>query len=230
MPGAGPADSAGAGRRGGPDVGGPDALGPAPARRRAAMAGHAGDGSTARALLADERDGVRSSALAALARAGALTPSDLRRAFGDRSAVVRRRACDLAGRYRRRAHVGDLRRALGDPVADVAEAAAFALGEMGGGSRLTCAALAAVAGEHPDAMCREAAVAALGALGRPEGLGAVLRATRDKAAVRRRAVIALAAFEGTEVAAALTLALADPDWQVRQAAEDLVGGQESSRS
>ena len=49
----------------------------------------------------------------------------------------------------------------------------------------------------------------------------MLAATRDRAAVRRRAVIALAAFEGPEVDAALDRALTDRDWQVRQAAEDL---------
>ena len=40
---------------------------------------------------------------------------------------------------------------------------------------------------------------------------------------RRRAVLALAAFEGDGVEAALTRALDDRDWQVRQAAEDLLG-------
>jgi hypothetical protein len=35
-------------------------------------------------------------------------------------------------------------------------------------------------------------------------------------------VIALAAFEGPEVDAALRRALEDRDWQVRQAAEDLL--------
>jgi len=39
--------------------------------------------------------------------------------------------------------------------------------------------------------------------------------------VRRRAVLALAPFEGPEVDAALTRALDDRDWQVRQAAEDV---------
>jgi len=38
--------------------------------------------------------------------------------------------------------------------------------------------------------------------------------------VRRRAVIALAPFEGPEVDAALEAARTDRDWQVRQAAED----------
>ncbi len=45
----------------------------------------------------------------------------------------------------------------------------------------------------------------------------------DKATVRRRAVIALAAFDGPEVDAAIAGALQDRDWQVRQAAEDLHG-------
>ncbi len=39
--------------------------------------------------------------------------------------------------------------------------------------------------------------------------------------MRRRAVIALAPFDGPEVDAALAAALGDRDWQVRQAAEDL---------
>jgi len=39
--------------------------------------------------------------------------------------------------------------------------------------------------------------------------------------VRRRAVLALAPFDGPEVDAALALAHDDRDWQVRQAAEDL---------
>ena len=49
----------------------------------------------------------------------------------------------------------------------------------------------------------------------------ILDACRDKPAVRRRAVLALAPFDGPEVDAAIDAALADRDWQVRQAAEDL---------
>jgi len=41
--------------------------------------------------------------------------------------------------------------------------------------------------------------------------------------MRRRAVLALAPFRGAAVDAALTDALGDRDWQVRQAAEDLLG-------
>jgi HEAT repeat protein len=75
---------------------------------------------------------------------------------------------------------------------------------------------------HVDALAREAGVAALGALGDPTGLPAILRACDDKPAVRRRAVLALAPFEGPEVDAALQAATTDRDWQVRQAAEDLM--------
>jgi HEAT repeat protein len=50
----------------------------------------------------------------------------------------------------------------------------------------------------------------------------VLAACRDKPAVRRRAVLALAAFDGPEVEAALEAALDDHDRQVRQAARDLL--------
>jgi HEAT repeat protein len=66
-------------------------------------------------------------------------------------------------------------------------------------------------------------VAALGAIGDARGLPAILDACTDKPAVRRRAVLALASFEGAAVDAAIDTALTDRDWQVRQAAEDLQG-------
>ncbi len=64
-------------------------------------------------------------------------------------------------------------------------------------------------------------MAALGAIGDPMHLAPVLAATRDRPAIRRRAVLALAAFEGPDVEAAIQRALTDTDWQVRQAAQDL---------
>jgi HEAT repeat protein len=63
-------------------------------------------------------------------------------------------------------------------------------------------------------------VAALGSIGDEAGLPAIIAALGDRPAVRRRAVIALAPFEGPEVSEALHRALDDRDWQVRQAAED----------
>ena len=72
------------------------------------------------------------------------------------------------------------------------------------------------------ALVREAAVAALGSIGDERGLAAILAGTQDKPAIRRRAVLALAPFEGHEVDEALARARNKiRDWQVRQAAEHL---------
>ena len=60
------------------------------------------------------------------------------------------------------------------------------------------------------------------ALGNPDGLQSILVATEDIATVRRRAILALAPFDNDETKKALNKALEDRDWQVRQAAEDLV--------
>jgi HEAT repeat protein len=106
-----------------------------------------------------------------------------------------------------------------DPA--VVEAAAWACGEREPPEAGVVAALATVTTGHDDPLCREAAVAALGAIGDPRGLEAVLAATRDRPAVRRRAVLALAPFDGPRVDAALERARSDRDWQVRQAAEDV---------
>lgn len=153
---------------------------------------------------------------------GRLTPDDLSAGLSDDDATVRRRACQLAAAPAGASLVAALVAMVGDGDDSVVEMAAWALGERGDGTDATVAALSGVAGDHADALCREAAVAALGAIGAPAGLAAILAATTDKPAVRRRAVLALAPFEGPEVEAALQRALEDRDWQVRQAAEDLL--------
>ena len=191
------------------------------ARRRgmAASAGHrsAGGDVEARALLGDPSARVRASALAALARLGQAAAADVAGALDDPDPLVRRRACAVAVAV----PAVDLVPVLSDSDAMVVEAAAWALGERARVAGVV-EALAEVANTHGDALCREAAVAALGALGDPGGLPAILAATADKPAVRRRAVLALAPFEGPDVEAALRRALGDRDWQVRQAAEDLL--------
>jgi len=174
---------------------------------------------------------VRVAALGALVRAG--SPTTATRAWSDAlhddDPNVRRRTAELAPTLESRTPlpnelVTSLVDTISDPDATVIEAAAWALGELGGAAITAGAttALARVATAHDDALAREAAVAALGALGDPAGLDAVLAACRDKPAVRRRAVLALAPFEGTAVDAALAAAREDRDWQVRQAAEDLL--------
>ena len=187
-----------------------------------ALAGHTGDAGLARAALGDEVPAVRATALGALARLGDLRPYELGSAMCDEAAEVRTRAAELsvgAGAGSVPALVG----LLDDIAAPVVEAACFALGEIGAEAAEAVGALSRVASEHEDPLLREAAVAALGAIGDPAGLPAILRATSDKPAVRRRAVLALAPFSGDEVDAALERALQDRDWQVRQAAEDLTG-------
>lgn len=113
---------------------------------------------------------------------------------------------------------------LNDDEHLVAEAAAFSFGEWSDTNPLIDSAIAALiemTGTHEEPLCREAAVAALGAIGDERGLPAILSACTDKPAIRRRAVLALAPFEGDLVEAAIDTALKDRDWQVRQAAEDL---------
>ena len=204
-----------------------------PDRRAAVIAGHSGDEPTVRKALQSADPGVRAAALGALARLHALDAETLAGGLRDGSAAVIRRAAMLAGQRNDGASMLDaelidaeLLALLRDGADVVAEVAAWALGErhenadpVSAGQ--VVAALSSAATVHADALVREAAVAALGSVGAPGGLAAVLTATSDKATVRRRAVIALAAFEGPEVDAALSRARADRDWQVRQAAEDL---------
>lgn len=186
-------------------------------RRAAALSGHTGDIATARRLAADPDPSVRATALGALWRATDLQPADLAAALADPVPAVRRRALELWAASEVDADAAAL---LHDPDPSVVETAAWALGERPEAAHVP--ALASLATEAPDALVREAAVAALGAIGHPDGLAAILAATTDKATVRRRAVLALAPFEGPEVDAALERARSDRDWQVRQAAEDLL--------
>jgi len=189
-------------------------------RREVALAGHQGRAEAARAALADPAPTVRATALGALERMQGLRHDEVARALSDPSASVRRRACEAAARMPG-SGPPSLRYALTDDDTTVVEVAAWASGERVPPEPGIVGVLAELATGHDDALVREAAVAALGAIGDEAGLPAILAATGDKATVRRRAVIALAPFEGPEVDDALTRARNDRDWQVRQAAEDL---------
>jgi len=108
---------------------------------------------------------------------------------------------------------------LAEEDALVVDAAAFALGE-----HLYVAAvlpLCATATEHEDARCRESAIASLGAIGDDRARATIIAALRDKPPIRRRAVVALANFEGPDIDAALEEAGEDKDWQVRSAVAQL---------
>lgn len=185
--------------------------------RRVAEAGHTGDEAIGRESLAADDPVLRELSLGALERMGKLTNNDLLTAFRDTDHAVRRRAAIIAAKRRDMPLVT----LLNDEHDGVVEAAAWACGEHEVVSEEEFATLVSLATAASEPLVREAAVAALGAIGDQRGLAAILAGCVDKPAIRRRAVLALAPFSGPEVDAALQAALQDRDWQVRQAAEDM---------
>ncbi|MCY4068526.1 MAG: hypothetical protein OXE79_05385 [Acidimicrobiaceae bacterium] len=198
-------------------------------RRETALAGHRGDTDTARAHLRDREAVVRCSALRALQRARDLAAAELHEALADPEPAVRLTGLELAAE-RDDIAVEKIAALLDDEDSGVVEAAAWACGEkVSAGHQqdrdsagATLAALSRLALQHRDLLCRESAIAALGAISDPAGLPAILAGLDDKPEVRRRAVVALAPFEGPEVEAALHKAGSDRDRQVRAAAAELL--------
>lgn len=204
------------------------------------LAGHRNDEAAVVAGTTDPAATVRAGAYSALARLGRWTAARAAAALKDPDPQVRRRGCELTGRASgSQDDMQTLLLAVLDALDDndpwVVEAAAWALGELATATSTatstasanlaaTVARLVAVAGDHADALCREAAVAALGAIGDPAGLDAVLGALTGKPPLRRRAAVALAGFDDPAADEALRKCLADRDWQVREVAEELVGG------
>jgi HEAT repeat protein len=148
-----------------------------------------------------------------------LDESVLNRFRLDTDARVRNRVAELAANF----PGFNLLPLLNDDDPMVAEMAAWSCGEHEKVSDAIMERLIAMTTGHSEPLVREAAVAALGAIGDDRGLPAILSACGDKPAIRRRAILALAPFDGPEVDAALDQAMQDRDWQVRQAAEDLLG-------
>ena len=176
-----------------------------------------GDLSLARELCGDGDPRVRASSVAVLSENDALDESLIALGLSDPNPLVRMTVARAAAQN---SSISVLE-LLNDEDSSVVEIACWAAGEQTEHNDSIIEALSAIALEHEDALCRESAVAALGAIGDARGLESILEATQDIATVRRRAVIALAPFEGQAVTDALQLALGDRDWQVRQAAEDL---------
>lgn len=206
--------------------------------RSVSEAGHNADIPLIQRAWSDTDPELRRTALGSFNRAGELKYPLLFDALRDNNFTVRRRAAELAARVdldptEREQIITCLAHCL-DDVDEVAEMAAFVLGEIGSAAFIddgehdeatdlptsAIKKLEEQALKHEDALCREQAVASLGALHSSRDV--ILEALGDKATVRRRAVIALAPFDGPDVDAALTNALDDRDWQVRQAAEDLL--------
>jgi HEAT repeat protein len=160
-------------------------------------------------------------ALRGLVRLNLMTAERWRHILGDADSDVRRDALEQLAH----ASLDDVSvleiviDLLGDADALVVDAAVFALGEhayVGSVERLCL-----VAKNHEDARCRESAIASLGAIGDDRAREVILGALNDKAPIRRRAIVALANFDGPDIDAALETASEDRDWQVRSAVTQL---------
>lgn len=203
-------------------------------RTNVVIAGHTGDLSLIRKGRAAIESAIRAAALNALIRTDTATFEDLLTDLESEHLDVSSNAAERSAVFGPSVAVDGVLVRLLSAAPDLAEVSAWALGERHqqhesepgvatpGPPPELVAALGATASGHADALVRESAVAALGCIADPASLATVLAACNDKATVRRRAIIALAAFEGPEVEAALAEATSDRDWQVRQAAEDLL--------
>lgn len=173
-------------------------------------------------FLDDEDGAVRRLAVSALhRRAHEVTDALGAMVLGDPDATVRAEAAEVL------ASAGDaalafLDRARDDGDERVVEAVATAYGEMSGASAVPW--LIDRARDAENRRIAEAAVAALGAIG-DERARPVLVALAESGApqVRRRAVVALTAFDGPDVEEAIRRAAGDRNPMVREAAEMVVG-------
>lgn len=165
-------------------------------------------------------------ALRAALRRAIVTDEVWRAALLDQDVDVRREALTLVAgaTLHDDALFALLIEALGDDDALIVDGAVFALGEHLHVPALM--QLISIASEHEDARCRESAIAALGAVGDDRARAVILASLEDKPAVRRRAIVALANFEGPDIEAALERASEDRDWQVRAAVDQLGRGEE----
>lgn len=183
-------------------------------------AGHGTDEASLNLLttaLRSENALLRRHALTGLEARLALSDATIVAAIADHDAENRARALRVAGRVTQAssALIAAVTAATSDSQDFVAVAAIRSIADLVIGDALDL--LVSLVREHQDPMVREEAVAALGSLGDEHGLIAIIEACSDKPAVRRRCVVALGAFQGDAVEAALDRLNEDKDWQVRQA-------------
>lgn len=165
---------------------------------------------------------VRRVAVAASAQQPKLLASLAQMLTTDSDPKVRRECAEVLGRSRC-APLDVIAAAMLDPIAEVREAAATALGEIADPSTVELL-ISAAANRDEDRLVREAAVAALGAIEDPRAVPTLIElATSGPPQIRRRCVPALSVFDGNDVEAALRRAAVDRNPMVREAAEMVVG-------
>ncbi len=136
------------------------------------------------------------------------------------SSDVRVRLAALASAPLELLGVDLIERCFDDPEWLVVEQAVFLAGELE--LQGLVGRLIGMARTSTEAAVRESAIAALGAIGDPAAVPVIASAIRsEKVYIRRRAVVAAAAFEGDELASALALAREDRDPQVRALVEEI---------
>ncbi|MDA8263406.1 MAG: HEAT repeat domain-containing protein [Actinomycetota bacterium] len=188
-------------------------------------AGFSGDLARAEAGLADPCGRVRAAAVAACLRLGRLERPTIDAALDDPDEEVR-----LAGAKAAAKTGGDslVRRLASEKDPLVAEALIFAMGEQRDESAYPALCNAAL--EHPDALCREAAVAAIANFERDDSIEVLERAAGDKPAIRRRVAVALAAVDDARGTDLLHRLAEDRDWQTRQIAKEILAIEEGDRT
>lgn len=141
-------------------------------------------------------------------------------AVGDPDEHTRAQAVELLGGAP--SEVDFLLELLGDEGVLVAEAAATSLGELESSEAVD--SLMAVAADHTDKLLREAAVASLGAIGDERSRELLIGLTNEAPPqIRRRAVVALTAYDGPDIEEALKAARHDRNPMVREVAEAIIG-------
>ncbi|MCL1601180.1 MAG: HEAT repeat domain-containing protein [Actinomycetia bacterium] len=114
--------------------------------------------------------------------------------------------------------------AQGDNAAEVREAVATAYGELSNASAIPW--LVEVGNDDQDRTVKEAAVAALGAIGSDEAIDPLLEfIAKGPPQVRRRAIAAITVFDDPRIEPAIQRAAFDRNPGVREAAEMVVGKQ-----
>lgn len=184
---------------------------------KAVVAGYQCDEKLARGLIDSSNGRIRAAAYSALVRMDRISKIDIIRALADPAIEVRLFGANEAIRHPG-VNLVEYLEAEKDLI--VLEAIVFALGERGDPS---CAEIISkIAIEHPDPLCREAAIAALANFSLEESLSLFLQAMSDKAPIRRRVAIALAGYDSERATQGLRTLSKDRDWQTATIARELL--------
>lgn len=185
--------------------------------KQTVLAGYSGDSDLIQSSYSHACGRIRAAAINAGVKTGQFEAETLNQALSDPSIEVRLAAARAAIKT---PDIDLLAHLVNEKELIVAEAIIFALGE-----RKDVAAhseLCRISISHKDALCREAAVAALANLEMVESLETLILAASDKAQVRRRVAIALAYFDDPRATECLTMLSKDRDWQTRKIAQELL--------